>query len=252
MDGISSLSPPQERKTDKQHQSPPSVARHKSHETSQSSRISYSSRSPPLGRLQEVDSFEEDGTNVVSGVSSSHSPVLQLRRRSSSGVYSPLMVSTDASTVLHKRKKNGKTESTPETKALQNRPLSQESQTSTDLNVSEGDKDEKRRSLRDERARRQLFALSAEGKVGSRESAYMGWASLPQVGQMKQRWEKEAGEGVRKRVENLLSPPQLTGDQVPFEFRGLQPYQPGRLSVWKQKVIVCFTYNIQYMMYVVK
>ena len=152
----------------------------------------------------------------------------QQRRRSSSGVYSPLMVSADASNVQHREKGGNGSEKVSR--------LSQQRLTSSKLEVSEGDSKKKRWSLRDERARRQLFALSADGKVGSRESAYMGWTQLPQLGQIRQRWEKEAGEGVRRRVENLLSPPRLMGTQIPLEFRGLQTQEPGRLSVWTQKV----------------
>lgn len=228
MDGLPSLSPPQDRKR-KPHPSlhpnrdedkkpseggplkspsPPSFPRHVS-------------RSPPLGRLQETP---EEGV-AVGGVS----PTQQHRRRSSSGVYSPLMVSMDASS--RQRDKDG------EERVTQDTSLSQELLTSPELEVPEGEEGEvKRRSLRDERARRQLFALSADGKVGSRESAYMGWACTPQLKQLQQRWEKEAGEGVRRRVENLLSPPRLTGTQIPLEFRGLKTREPGRLSVWAQKV----------------
>ena len=159
-------------------------------------------------------------------------PTHQLRRRSSTGVYSPLMVSTDASSV-HLKKMDGQK---GDAKIPQETRLSQERPPSGGLVVAGGEAESRRRSLRDERARRQLFALSADGKVGSRESAYMGWTSQPQLGQMKQRWEKEAGEGVRRRVENLLCPPQLTGAQIPLEFRGLLPREPGRLSVWRQKV----------------
>ena len=240
LDGISSLSPPRERRVDKPRESPPSSSKHPHHGTVLApplGRGSYASRSPPLGRLQEVNGREENGSSEVGGVGPSHSPTLQPKRRNSAGVYSPLMVSTDASDLLRKKEEDEKsiTQST-QTPVLQDRPVSQERPVSTELAVSDGNSDTKRRSLRDERARRQLFALSADGKVGSRESAYMGWSPLPQTGQMKQRWEKEAGEGVRRRVENLLSPPRLAGKQVPFEFRGLQPRQPGRLTVWKQKV----------------
>ena len=232
MDGLPSLSPPQERKR-KPHPSlqpdgdedrkpseggpskspsPPSFPRHVS-------------RSPPLGRLQET---QEEGV-AGGGVSSTQ----KNRRRSSSGVYSPLMVSMDASS--RQRDKDS------QERVIQDTSLSQEQSTSPELEVPEGEEGEaKRRSLRDERARRQLFALSADGKVGSRESAYMGWACTAQLKQLQQRWEKEAGEGVRRRVENLLSSPRLTGTQVPLEFRGLKTREPGRLSVWAQKVyVVC-------------
>ena len=209
MDGLPSLSPPQQRANKTPSASSPPA-------------------SPPLGRLQEVD--ETETTDGVGRVSPTPSPA-QLRRKSSTGVFSPLMISTDASS---NRSKSENLE-----KIIETEPHLSQLVTPTSKTLEASIRDEKRWSLRDDRARRQLFALSAEGKVGSRESAYMGWASPPQLAQMKQRWEKEAGESVKKRVARLLRTPRLTGPQVPLEFRGLQPHEPGRLTVWRQKVILC-------------
>ena len=229
LDGLPSLSPPRERR-DKPHTPSPSINEHTTGEKppplsrgypKSPSPPSLPRHSPPLGRLRETDTTEEGV--VVGGVS----PTQKLKRRNSSGVYSPLIISTDASDI-HKM----------DERVMQEDRLSQERPLSSELDVTDNEEVEtKRRSLRDERARRQLFALSADGKVGSRESAYMGWGTPnPQMGQLKQRWKKEAGEVVRRRVQHLLSPPRLTGSQVPFEFRGLQPQEPGRMTVWKQKV----------------
>ena len=203
MDGLPSLSPPLQRAS--KTPSPPA--------------------SPPLGRLQEEEEEEEESNDGTARVTPTPSSA-QLRRKSSTGVFSPLMISTDASS---NRSKSENLEKKVET-------LSQLVTPPTSKTLEMAIRDEKRWSLRDERARRQLYALSAEGKVGSRESAYMGWASSPQLAQMKQRWEKEAGESAKKRVAGLLRTPQLTGPQVPLEFRGLQPREPGRLSLWRQKV----------------
>ena len=208
--------------------SPPSLIRHMSH-------------SPPLERVRETE------TSELGGVSPTN-----LRRRSSSGVYSPLVVSADASTA-QLREKDGKGGEKEKTGVR----VSVERPTSAGREAAENELETKRRSFRDERARRQLFALAADGNVGSRESAYMGWAQLPsQLGHMKQRWEKEAGEGIRRRVESLLRPPRLTGAQIPLEFRGLQPRELGRLTVWRQKVQVicmylwlhCFWYYVHIVM----
>ncbi|CAI8021499.1 Villin-1 [Geodia barretti] len=205
MDGLPSLSPPQQR-------------------ANKTRSISSPPASPPLGRLQEGD--ETETTDGVARVSPTPSPA-QLRRKSSTGVFSPLMISTDASS---NRSKSENLE-----KIVETEPHLSQLVTPTSKTLEASIRDEKRWSVRDDRARRQLFALSAEGKVGSRESAYMGWASPPQLTQMKQRWEKEAGESVKKRVASLLRTPRLTGPQVPLEFRGLQPHEPGRLTVWRQK-----------------
>ena len=118
------------------------------------------------------------------------SPTQQLRRGSLTGVYSPLMVLTDASDICDRHRAEEKDEERADS-------VSPERPTSSDLGVvSEEESEGKRWSVRDERARKKLFVLSADGKVGSRESAYMGWATpTPQLGQLRQRWEKEAGEG---------------------------------------------------------
>ena len=227
LDGLPSLSPPQERRQEKTHPFPPPTIEEDSGDshTQTPPSLTRQTSSPPLGRLSKT---KEEGM-AMGGVN----PAQQLRRRSSTGVYSPLLISTDASSLHRKKTKDGK----KDPKIVQETRLSQERPPSGGLVVTGGDEAEpKRRSLRDERARRQLFALSADGKIGSRESAYMGWTPHPQLGQMKQRWEKEAGEGVRRRMENLLSPPRLTGASVPLEFRGLLPREPGRLTVWRQKV----------------
>ena len=215
MDGLPSLSPPQQRAHP--HTSHP-------HQTPGSRMVS---RSPPLGRLNEVDDTAE-----VGGVNPTPSPA-QLRRRGSSGVYSPLMISAVAAS--DGRRKSENLDKKPQKDARFSQPTPQ-THTPDDESSEVGVVEEKRRSLRDERARRQLFALSADGKVGSRESAYMGWGGGPQQGQLQQRWEKEAGERIKRRISGLLWTPRLTGPQVPLEFRGLLPREPGRLSVWRQKV----------------
>ena len=212
MDGLPSLSPPQQR----------------AHGGRDSSPTPLPPSSPPLGRLQEVNETTE-AEDEVGRVSPAPSPT-QYRRKSSIGVYSPLVISADASD-------NRRRSENLEKKTAQGSRLSQPATPTTSPEVSAGETNENRRSLRDERARRQLFALSVDGKVGSRESAYMGWSSPPpQLGQMRQRWEKEAGEGIKRRVAGLLRSPRMTGSQVPLEFRGLLPGEPGRLSVWRQKV----------------
>ena len=211
MDGLPSLSPPPQRVN-----KPPPT--------------SPLPGSPPLSRLAEVAEVDEtaEEEKECARVSPTPSPA-QLRRKNSTGVYSPLMISKDASDTRCKSENLEK-------KTEQESRLSQPLVTPVTKSLEVAIKDEKRWSLRDEKARRQLFALSIEGKVGSRESAYMGWASPPQLGQMRQRWEKEAGESVRMRVAGLLRTARLTGPQVPLELRGLQPREPGRLSLWRQKV----------------
>ena len=222
LDGLPSLSPPQQRSAAASR--PQAGAGQRKSTSPPTSRLV--SRTPQLGQLKEVDDTTEKET--VGGVGHSNIPA-QLRRRSSGGVYSPLMISAVAS---EGRRKSDNLEKKPPQNGHLSQPMPQQPTPS----ASE-DSDEKRRSLRDERVRRQLFALSAEGKVGSRESAYMGWATAPpQLGQLKQRWEKEAGEKVKRRVGGLLCSPQLTGSWVPLEFRGLLPRLPGRLSAWRQKV----------------
>ena len=225
-------------------------------------RIQEKPSSPPSlrasGSTSPVERLMDADTVKVGGVSPT-----QPRRKSSSGVYSPLMVSTRSPSVQHREKSGGgegmseggkgkegggegreggeRKEGEEEKEGCHGEGGGGKEGKETEGLPTSGQEEEesveaKRRSFRDERARRQLFAVSADGKIGSRESAYMGWSLQPQVHQIRERREKEEGERVKRRVQTLLRPPLCTGPQVPLEFSALQTRERGKLHIWRQKV----------------